>query len=285
MTIAVLGAHGQVGRALVLRAPAQTIGFGRAECDITDRKSISNVISRAAISCVVNCAGYTAVDRAEAERDMAFFVNARGAENVAREAAARGLPVIHLSTDYVYDGLGNTPRDESALIDPLNAYGASKAAGDAAVMATNHAHIVLRVSWVFGVHGINFVKTMLKLGTEREQLSVVDDQVGGPTEARDIADAILSVADACRRPGFQGWGIYHFCGTPEVSWYEFARRIFDCTSRKPGLNSIPSSAYRTAAKRPLNSRLNCGKIKRVFGVDQPDWRVALVRVVTALGGK
>ncbi len=234
---------------------------------------------------MVNCAAYTAVDRAEREPERAFAVNAAGAANVAEMAAARNLPVIQLSTDYVYAGTDAGPHSEATPRAPLNVYGASKTAGDLAVAAANPAHLLLRVSWVFGVHGTNFVKTMLRLSCERRELRVVDDQRGGPTEARDIADAILVMAATCRRPGFDAWGVYHFAGAPMTSWHGFAEAIFQLScGPKPSLLKIASRDYPTPARRPLNSMLDCTRIRQVFGIDQPDWRGSLARVVAELEG-
>jgi dTDP-4-dehydrorhamnose reductase len=276
----IFGAGGQVGRALALRAGAQARGLTRAACDITHPAAVAAALSDPGLSAVVNCAAYTAVDRAETELEQAFAVNAEGARVVARAAADRGLPVIHLSTDYVYAGGGVEPLREDAPIAPVNAYGAGKAAGDAAVAAANPAHLILRVSWIFGVHGANFVKTMLRLGRERPELRVVDDQTGGPTEARDIADAILAIAARCRRPGFAGWGVYHFTGTPDTSWHGFAEAVFErADGPAPRLVAIASRDYPTPAARPLNSRLDCARIRRVFGLERPDWRLSLSRVV------
>jgi len=281
--LAVLGAGGQVGRALVERAGAAGRGLDRAACDICDERAVNRALSVADPAVVVNLAAYTAVDRAERESERAFAVNAAGAANVAKMAAARNLPIIHLSTDYVYAGAGATPFSETSPIAPVNVYGESKAAGDAAVAATNPAHLLLRVSWVFGVHGANFVKTMLRLGRERLELRVVDDQRGGPTEARDIADAILVMAAACREPGFDEWGTYHFAGAPSTSWHGFAQAIF-ARSRgpTPSLAKIASSDYPTPARRPLNSELDCTRIRQVFGINQPDWRSSLSRVMAEL---
>ncbi len=283
MTFAVFGAGGQVGRALVERAGAAIRGFDRAACDICDAEAVRRAVADADVSFVINCAAYTAVDRAEQESELAFAVNAAGAENVARMAAAHGLPIIHLSTDYVYAGTGTTALVEDEPIAPLNVYGASKAAGDAAVAAANPAHLQLRVSWVFGAYGANFVKTMRRLGRERPELRIVDDQRGGPTEARDIAEAILAMAAACQSAGFDKWGIYHFAGAPDVSWYGFAEAIFaGSRAPRPSLVKIASSEYPTAARRPLNSVLDCRRIRRTFGIDQPDWRRSLSRVIEQL---
>jgi dTDP-4-dehydrorhamnose reductase len=282
--LAILGAGGQVGRALVERAGAAGRGFDRAACDITDPAAVALALAAAVPSAVVNCAAYTAVDRAESEPERALAVNGDGAGVVARAAAARGLPVIHLSTDYVYAGTGAGPLGEDEPIAPLNVYGASKAAGDAAVAAANPTHLVLRVSWVFGVHGANFVKTMLRLGRERSELRIVADQKGGPTEARDIADAIMAMAAACRRPGFAAWGTYHFAGAPATSWHGFAQEIFRrARGPTPRLAPIAGHDYPAPAMRPLNSTLDCSRIQRIFGLEQPDWRVSLSRVMADLG--
>lgn len=280
----VFGAGGQIGRALIERAGDAALGLDEKECDICDATSVARALSAAGLSAVVNCAAYTAVDRAEGERERAFAVNADGPGIVARAAAARGLPMIHLSTDYVYAGTKPAPYREDDPVAPINVYGASKAAGDSNVRAENPTHVVLRVSWVFGVYGTNFVKTMLRLGRERHELRVVADQIGGPTEARDIADAILTIAAAFRQPGFSGWGIHHLAGAPSTSWYEFADTIFArARPPVPRLVAIDSQDYPAQAARPRNSTLDCGRIRRVFNLEQPDWRVSLSRVLSELG--
>jgi dTDP-4-dehydrorhamnose reductase len=285
VTLLVLGAGGQIGRALIERAGAAARGVQEAVCDIRDAASVARALSAPTLSAVVNCAGYTAVDRAESERARAFAVNADGARIVASVAAARGMPVLHLSTDYVFAGTKTGSYREDDPFAPPNAYGASKAAGDAAVAAANASHLILRVSWVFGVHGANFVKTMLRLGQERPELRVVDDQRGGPTEARDIADAVLAMAATCRRPGFSAWGTYHFTGAPSTSWYGFAQAIFArAEGLAPRLVPIDSREYPTPAQRPLNSTLDCSRIREVFGLNQPDWRISLSRVMDEIRG-
>jgi dTDP-glucose 4,6-dehydratase len=281
VTLVVFG--GQVGRALVERVGSAGRGFDRAVCDICDAASVARALSLPTIKAVVNCAASTAVDRAEREPERAFAVNAGDAEIVARATATRGLPIIHLSSDYVYAGTTAAPHGEDKPIAPLNVYGASKAAGDAAVASANPAHLLLRVSWVFGVYGGNFVKTMLRLGRERDELRVVADQIGGPTEARDIADAIIAIAEAGRRPGFSAWGVYHFAGAPSTSWHGLAEAIFErARGRRPRLMTIASRDYPTPARRPLNSTLDCRRIRQTFGIDQPDWRLSLSRVLTNL---
>ncbi len=273
MTLLVFGAGGQVGRAVM--AQDRAIGLDRASCDICDEGAVRRAFAATQVSAAVNCAAYTAVDRAESERELAFAVNAQGAGTIARVAASQGIPVIHLSTE---DAVG-----EATPIAPLNAYGASKAAGDAAVIAANPAHILLRVSWVFGVHGANFVKTMLRLGGDRAELRIVADQRGGPTEAGDIAAAILAVAAGLRAPGFDDWGVYHYAGAPATSWFGFAQEIFARTrGPRPRLTPIATQDYPTPARRPLNSTLDCSRILRRFAISQPDWRISLSRVMAAL---
>jgi dTDP-4-dehydrorhamnose reductase len=284
VSLLILGAAGQVGRALSERVGKAGRSLDHAACDICDAASVARALSIPGITAVVNCAAYTAVDRAESEPERAFAVNAGGAEIVARMAAARRLPVVHLSTDYVYGGTGAAAHREDEPAAARNVYGASKAAGDAAVARANPTHLILRVSWVFGIHGTNFVKTMLRLGRERSELRIVADQIGGPTEARDIADALIAMAAACRRPGFADWGIYHFAGLPNTSWYGFADAIFaQVPEPRPRLMAIASGDYPTPAARPLNSTLDCRRIRAIFGLHQPDWRRALRRVLAALG--
>lgn len=283
MTILVFGADGQVGNAVCERAPDEAIGVDIKDCDIRDQRAVVELIARIRPSVVMNCAAYTAVDRAEIDREGAFAVNATGAGNIARAAAAAGRPVFHISTDYVFAGDQQGAYRESDAIAPLNVYGQSKAGGDEEVAASNPVHIVLRVAWVFSPIGSNFVKTMLKLGRERPALSVVDDQIGGPTEARDIADALLALSRHCRAPGFSDWGVYHFAGAPATSWYKFACAIFEKShGPKPTLKPIATADYPLPARRPLVSQLDCTKIKQVFGIDQPDWRLSLSRVVESL---
>jgi dTDP-4-dehydrorhamnose reductase len=283
MRLLVLGAGGQIGRALVERAGAVAHGLDRAGCDICDAASVARALAAPGLSAVVNCAAFTAVDRAESEPDQAFEVNLEGARIAAAGAAERGLPIIHLSTDYVFAGAGPLPHREDDPPAPLNVYGASKAAGEAAVAAANPAHLILRVSWVFGVHGGNFVKTMLRLGRERRKLRIVADQIGGPTEARDIADAVLRMAGICRHPSFSDWGAYHFAGAPDTSWYRLAEAVFAAARyAPPRLAPILSRDYPTAARRPLNSRLDCNRIRRVFALERPDWRLSLARVIADL---
>lgn len=283
MTFLIFGAEGQVGSALRQRLERESVGVDIKECDIRDADAVARLARDIKPTALINCAAYTAVDRAESERDLAFAVNARGAENIARAAASLGTPVLHISTDYVYGGTGTGYHRENDPVAPANVYGDSKAAGDAALANANPRHVILRVSWVFSAIGNNFVKTMLRLGRERPELEIVDDQIGGPTEAGDIAEALLTIARLAVQPGFAGWGLYHYAGTPACSWYDFAAAVFAASrGPKPKLKAIPSSAYPLPARRPHNSRLDCRKLKAAFGIEQPDWRDAVARVVGQL---
>jgi dTDP-4-dehydrorhamnose reductase len=279
--LAILGAEGQVGRALTALAYEKSIAhraFGRAECDITDADAVKRAVAGSSI--VVNCAAYTAVDRAEADQESAWCVNALGPEHIAEACAKSGLPLVHLSTDYVFDGESPRPSREDDPPRPLNVYGRSKLAGEEKVRERLARHVILRTSWVFSSHGANFVRTVLRLAHSQPQLRIVADQIGGPTAADDVAKAILEIARACEQPRFAAWGTYHFSGTPEVSWYEFARAIV--AKRGTPVVPIPTKDFPTPARRPLNSVLDCSHILNVFGIPQPDWRPALARVCDAL---
>jgi dTDP-4-dehydrorhamnose reductase len=279
--LAILGANGQVGRELAALARRRQIplrALGRVECDITDPAAVKRAVVGSGM--VVNCAAYTAVDKAEADADNAYRVNALGAENVAMACTEAGIPLVHISTDYVFDGTSARPVREDDLPRPLSVYGASKLAGEENVRKHLTRHIILRTSWVFSAHGHNFVKTILRLARSQPQLRVLDDQIGGPTAAADIAAAILRVAGTCEQPGFSSWGTYHFSAAPAVSWYEFARAIM-ADGRTP-IVPIATKDFPTAARRPTNSVLDCSRIRQVFGVEQPDWPVSLAAVCDAL---
>jgi dTDP-4-dehydrorhamnose reductase len=277
MQLSILGAHGQVGRALNARARRNELphrAFGRAECDITDADSVKRAVAGSTI--LVNCAAYTAVDLAETDQQEAFRVNALGPQYAAAACAEAGIPLIHLSTDYVFDGQNPRPAREDDPPRPLNAYGRSKLAGEEKVRERLAQHIILRTSWVFSAYGANFVKTVLRLAGSEPELRIVADQIGGPTAANDIAQAILEIVRACAQPGFAAWGTYHFSGTPAVSWCEFARAIM--AKRRTVVVPIATKDFPRPAHRPLNSVLDCSRISRVFGIGQPDWRMALTAV-------
>ncbi len=273
----ILGGRGQVGRALAKEARARGIplaALGRAECDITDAQPVGRALAGASV--VINCAGYTAVDRAEAEEEAAYRVNALGAATVARFCAQAGIPLVHISTDYVFDGASARPYREDDAPRPLNAYGRTKLAGEEKVRASARAHLILRTSWIFSEHGQNFVTTVLQLARSEKELRIVRDQVGGSTAADDIAKAILDIAALCTSSSFAEWGTYHFAGAPPVSWYEFARAIVG--EGGPPVVPIATDELSRPAPRPRNSVLDCTRIARVLGIAQPDWRAALTTV-------
>ncbi len=259
--------------------------LGRDRADLTDPAACAALIRAARPRAVINAAAYTAVDRAETDPDTARLVNADAPAAMAQACADLGIPFLHISTDYVFDGSGDQPRAEDAPTAPLGVYGATKLAGEQGVAAAGGTWAVMRTSWVFSAHGANFVKTMLRLGAERDRLTVVADQIGGPTPAADIAAACLRMIRVMRdRPDTTG-GIYHFAGTPDASWADFARQIMAQAGLAAQVADIPSSDYPTPAARPLNSRLDCGRIARDFGIARPDWRAGLTRVLDQLKDK
>ncbi|MBL4906553.1 MAG: dTDP-4-dehydrorhamnose reductase, partial [Sneathiella sp.] len=222
---------------------------------------------------VINAAAYTAVDKAEEEQDTAYAVNRDGPEILAAACSITDIPFLHISTDFVFDGNKKEPYSEKDKCNPLSIYGKSKWEGEKALIAKCTKHIILRTAWVFGGDQ-NFVKTMRRLAETRDVLSVVNDQRGGPTAALDIAASLIRIAKAVVSSNFSDWGIYHYCGNPSVSWYEFACEIL---KNKPSVTvkPIPTSSYPTPAMRPANSVLACEKIRTVFGISQPDWTAAL----------
>lgn len=280
----VFGRTGQVAQELAALVPEATF-LGREKADLTDPVACAAVIRDARPRAVINAAAYTAVDQAETDRDTARLVNADAPIVMSEACADLTIPFLHISTDYVFDGSGDQPRAEDAPTAPLGVYGATKLAGEQGVAAAGGQWAVMRTSWVFSAHGANFVKTMLRLGAERDLLTVVADQIGGPTPAADIAAAALQMIRVMRdRPDTTG-GIYHFAGTPDASWADFAREIMSQVGFGTQVDDIPSSNYPTLAERPLNSRLNCGRIAHDFGIARPDWRAGLARVLDQLKDK
>ena len=282
MKVLIFGKSGQVAHELK-RADATVTCFGRDDADFTNPLACLAALKRAAPDVVINAAAYTAVDRAEEEEPLAMRINAETPGILAAECAAMGVPFVHISTDYVFDGSGDTARAPSAPTRPLSAYGRSKLMGEEGIRAAGGCHAILRTSWVFSAHGNNFVKTMLRLGAERDRLSIVADQVGGPTPAADIARACLTIAaQLCDDPDTSG--TYHFAGAPDVSWAGFARAIFAQSGLTPQVTDIATSDYPTPAARPLNSRLDCDSLRAAFGIDQPNWQQGLARVLSELKG-
>lgn len=277
--ILVFGKTGQVACELARRAPAARF-LGREDADLAVPEACAAAIRDIRSTVVVNAAAYTAVDRAETDEALATTVNGDAPGAMARACAELGIPLVHISTDYVFDGAGSAPFAPAAPAAPLGAYGRSKLAGERAVQGSGAMHAILRTSWVFSAHGNNFVKTMLRLAQTRDRLTVVADQVGGPTPAGAIAEACLAIANALAAdPGKQG--TYHFSGAPDVSWADFAREIFRQAGKDVAVEDIPTSAYPTPAKRPANSRLDCASLE-AFGLSRPDWRAGLADVLAEL---
>lgn len=282
MRLMVFGQTGQVARELIRRAPSEVSlrTLGREDADLSRPETCAAAILNADVDAVINVAAWTAVDQAEGEEDAATVVNGAAPAAMAAAAAARGLPILHVSTNYVFDGSGATPFSPDYPTAPLGVYGRSKLAGERGVRDSGARHLILRTSWVVSAHGRNFVKTMLRLGGERETLSVVADQVGGPTPAAALADALFS----CARKLVSGsdGGTYHFAGAPDVSWAELARAVMTGAGLPCAIQDIPSSAYPTPAVRPGNSRLDCASLARDFGIDRPDWRADLPGILDEL---
>lgn len=286
--ILVTGGSGQVGTAIARenRGRFDIIAPARAGLDLGNAGAIEAMVAARDWAAVINCAAYTAVDRAESERDAAFAINAEAPGLLARAAAARGIPLLHVSTDYVFDGSKAGPYREDDPVRPLGVYGASKEAGERAVRAGNPRHIILRTAWVVSPWGANFVKTMLRLGAERSELRVVADQIGCPTGATDIARALLTMAERLIADPDAPVGTYHFVNAGEASWHELAQAIFAQVAAEGGtvpvVLPIPTSEYPTPARRPINSRLATGKIARDYGITARDWRAMVQEVVGEL---
>jgi dTDP-4-dehydrorhamnose reductase len=289
MQVLVTGAGGQVGQEL-RRAPwppdTMLIAMDRQEFDIADHRQVAARIAKP-LGLVINAAAYTAVDRAETDREGATRVNAHGPALLAEHCAELGIPLIHLSTDYIFDGLKRLPYLEDDDPAPINHYGASKLEGEIAVRASLREHLILRTASVVSEFGTNFVKTMLRLGAERSRLEIVGDQWSCPTAASDIAAAIVRIAlRALDRSEQDVWGTFNFCGKPPVTWFEFAKEIFRAGARHggrtPQLNQISAMEYVSAAARPSYSAMNCDKIARLFGIEAPPWKERLPPMVAAI---
>ncbi|ANT50597.1 dTDP-4-dehydrorhamnose reductase [Mesorhizobium amorphae] len=291
MRLVVTGREGQVVTSLSEVARAVTgvevIAVGRPALDLARPETVFEALAAADPDIIVSAAAYTAVDQAEDEPDLAFTVNAVGAGKVAEAAARLGVPVIHLSTDYVFDGAKDGAYVETDATGPCNIYGASKLAGELAVAAANPRHLILRTAWAYSPFGRNFVKTMLRLASERDEIRVVADQWGNPTSALDIADAVVHAAAMLQGDNnFAACGVYHLAGSGETNWSGFARHILD-TSRAFGgpyarVTDIATNDDATKAKRPGNSRLSSAKFTAIFGWTAPDWRQSTQAVVSRL---
>lgn len=278
MSLLVFGKTGQVARELQQLAPEAEF-LGRDAADLSDPDACAAHIRRLNPTAIINAAAYTAVDAAEAEEELATTINGAAPKAMADAAAEIGAAFVHISTDYVFDGTGTVPWRVTDAMSPIGAYGRSKLLGEEGVRGAGGKHAILRTSWVFSAHGGNFVKTMLRLGAERDRLTIVADQIGGPTPAAGIAEACLALSEALQSAADLR-GTYHYSGSPDVSWADFARAIFEEAGMAPEIVDIPSSEYPTPAARPANSRLDCTDLETKLGIKRPDWR-AHVKLVLA----
>ncbi|MCG6916376.1 MAG: dTDP-4-dehydrorhamnose reductase [Deltaproteobacteria bacterium] len=287
MRIMVTGAHGQVGWELSKRGKRKgfdILGLDRATLDITDQSVVKRRVEKSEAVLVVNGAAYTAVDQAESEPELAFAANRDGPANLASACAEAGIPLIHLSTDFVFDGEKKGPYLESDQVSPLNVYGKSKAAGETAVRERLAEHIILRTSWVYSERGGNFVKSMIRLGRERDVIRVVADQYGCPTYAADLADTILIIAVQIQDNREIAWGTYHYCGKGVASWHGLALETLSLAKQYTSLKvktieAIGTADYPTPAKRPLNSVLDCSLMEKTFDIHQKPWQQSLARMI------
>jgi dTDP-4-dehydrorhamnose reductase len=288
LRIAVTGTQGQVVRSLLERAAArgvEVVAVGRPDLDLSDPASVHRALAASAPEAIVNAAAYTLVDRAEQEREAAFAVNGAGAGAVAAAAQALKLPLVHISTDYVFDGASERPYREEDATAPLGAYGGSKRAGEIAVAESGADYAILRTAWVYSPFGANFLKTMLRVARTRPEISVVADQIGNPTNALDIADGIIAVAKNLLASPYEARmrGVFHMTAAGETHWACFAEAIFEDAAAMGGptakVRKISTAEYPTPARRPANSRLDCAKLAAIHGVALPAWRSAVADCV------
>ncbi|NOI33163.1 dTDP-4-dehydrorhamnose reductase [Vibrio cyclitrophicus] len=285
MRVLITGCYGQVGSCLTQQLANNgniTVrGLDREHLDITNQKAVSAAVAEFKPTIIINAAAHTAVDKAEEEVDLSYAINRDGPKYLAQAAQSVGAAILHISTDYVFEGNKVGEYVETDATNPQGVYGESKLAGEIAVAEACEKHIILRTAWVFGESGNNFVKTMLRLGENRDALSIVGDQFGGPTYAGDIANTLIQIAKRIHQGDAVKYGVYHYSGLPHVSWFDFADAIFDVAveqgvlEKKPRLTSITTDQYPTPAKRPSNSRLSTEKITLGLSVKASDWKVAL----------
>jgi dTDP-4-dehydrorhamnose reductase len=288
MKILLIGGNGQVGWELrrTLKAAGEVIAPDRKQLDLSQPETLREIILNIEPNWIVNAAAYTAVDRAEQERDLAFTVNAETPRVLAEISAELDVGLIHYSTDYVFNGTGQIPFDEEAPISPLNVYGASKSAGETAIRAAHPKHLIFRTSWVYGHRGTNFFLTMQRLMREQNELRIIKDQIGAPTWSHHIAEMTALImrqmsSSPQKSNHSQLWGTYNLTSDGETSWFGFAEAILEVMAleRKPALVPISSSDYPLPALRPMNSRLSNEKLQRVFGLKLPNWRLAFNQMI------
>ena len=284
----ITGANGQVvfilSQKLRNESKHEVLALSHAELDITNKEAVSSIVDSFAPDVIINCAAYTDVDKAESKIKLAYDVNMNGVKYLAEAANKCNATILHISTDYVFDGGKTDKYTEKDIIHPISVYGSSKAKGDTILLSLSPKAIILRTSWVFGEHGNNFVKTILGLAKSKDTLAVVSDQIGGPTYAKDVATALIYIAEQIIEDGNIRYGIYNFAGKPCVSWYDFSKTIFEeavsqnVLEKSPLVNAITTADYPTPAKRPLNSCLDLTKIQQVFGIQPSDWQAALKNI-------
>lgn len=279
MNILVFGKTGQVATELS-RFEGVTC-LGRDAADLSKPLQVLDALRSVRADAIINAAAYTAVDKAEEERDVAMTINSTAVGTMAAYAASQSVPFVHISTDYVFDGAGDRPWRPEDITSPLGVYGESKQKGEALILNARGTFAILRTSWVFSVYGSNFLKTMLRLAQTRDHLAIVADQIGGPTPAEAIAEACIKIAKTLIIEPEKS-GIYHFSGAPNTSWANFAREIFKAAQCDMTVEGIPTTAYPTLATRPLNSRLDCSSLSSKFGIARPNWQAATYSIVKAL---
>ena len=278
--ILVFGKTGQV--ATELQRLGDVVALGRDQADLSNPAACADAIHTHAPLVVINAAAYTAVDMAEEEEALATVINSDAPAVMAKSCVELGIPLIHISTDYVFEGTGDAPWEPHDLTAPQNAYGRSKLKGEIEIRDSGAVHAILRTSWVVSAHGANFVKTMLRMSDTQDTLKVVADQIGGPTPAHDIAASCLKMAEQLIADASKS-GTYHYSGAPDVSWADFARSIFDQAGRAVAVTPIPTKDYHTPAKRPLNSRMDCSAAQQVFGISRPNWSDGLNMILNEIG--
>ena len=278
--ILVFGKNGQVAKELDLHA--NIITLDRYQADLLDADSCAKAIEKYKPNAVINAAAYTAVDKAQECESDAYQINAIAPGIMAEACAKLNIPLVHISTDYVFEGTGDVAWKPSDNTSPQNVYGASKRQGETSVIQSGATYGIIRTSWVVSAHGKNFVKTMIKLSKSHDIVKVVGDQIGGPTAAKDIANTCINIANQLIENPHKS-GVYHYSGAPDVSWCEFANAIFKIINSDTIATSIPTSEYPTPAKRPLNSRLDCQLTSDVFHIDRPSWRESLINIIDTLG--
>ncbi|OEF10063.1 dTDP-4-dehydrorhamnose reductase [Aliivibrio logei] len=293
MRVLITGCYGQVGHCLTQqladKESTTVLALDRDQLDITNQDSVNAIVDDFKPTIIINAAAHTAVDKAEEEVELSYAINRDGPKYLAQAAQNVGAAILHISTDYVFEGNKVGEYAESDQTNPQGVYGESKLAGEKAVARACEKHVILRTAWVFGENGNNFVKTMLRLGENRDALSIVGDQFGGPTYAGDIASTLIQIAKRITQGDAVEYGVFHYSGLPHVSWFDFANAIFDVAveqgvlEKKPSLTSITTEEYPTPAKRPSNSRLSTEKITQAFSVQASNWKAALNNIQAYVG--